>query len=102
MNRQLLLTVDEARSALTASARRLLTGADTDDVFHLAAMLWGAGDITDHLNPRDRRLAERHRRTLDRLIAAGYTGEIVDELDGISSAVGLDDGHFVGWPIDHP
>lgn len=102
MNRQLLLTVDEARSALIASAERLLTGADTDDVFHLAAMLWGAGDIPNQLNPHDRRYAERHRRTLDWLIAAGYQGEIVDELDGISSAVGLDDGDFVGWTFDHP
>src|SRR4051794_6099757 len=94
MRKQPLLTVDEARRLLTGSARQLLRGIETRDAFLISAMLWGAGDVPTALTDHDRQLADRHRRNLDQLIDAGYQSEIAAELEGISSAAGLDDGTF--------
>lgn len=89
-----LLTVDEARTRLVISARRLAEQCSNDDPFTISALLWGAGTVADDLCPRDLRLAARHRRVLDELNAAGYGAVAADELDGISSALGLDDNRF--------
>lgn len=88
----ILYTVDEARAAVVASGRRLIAGCRSTDTFVVTALLWGAGDLDDStLDAGDRRLARRHRGVLDRLVDAGYGGDIVDELDGISSMCGLGD-----------
>jgi len=89
-----VLSLDEARLAIVTSARRLLRRCATDDPFTVVCMLWGAG--LEHLDGRDRTLADRHRQLLDVLIVAGYWAEAADELDGISSAAGLDDGRIEG------
>jgi hypothetical protein len=90
----ILYTVDEARAAVVASARSLIERCQLDDPFLVAVLLWGAGDVDDTvLAAADLRLVRRHRQLLDRLIAAGYVGDVVDELDGISSAC-LADGEL--------
>lgn len=95
-----LMTADEARAEIVAAACHLLTTIEVDDPFVVNAMLWGAGAI-DGLTRADRTLARRHRRILDSLIASGYAGEVVDELDGICSACELADGRFeLGWLTD--
>jgi hypothetical protein len=88
-----LLTVDEARAHVVASARHVVEHCTTDDPFTISALLWGAGAV-DHLAARDRRLAGRHRRVLDELNALGYGDVAADALDGISSALGLDEDCF--------
>ncbi len=91
-----LLTLDEAREVVVHSAIRLLERCHTDEPFEVTAMLWGAGTL-DRLDPADRALARRHRRVLDTVIELGYGAEIVDELDGVSSSAGLDEGRFQRW-----
>jgi hypothetical protein len=88
-----LLTVDEARAHVVTSARRLVERCTTDDPFTISALLWGAGAVED-LDVRDRRLAGRHRQVLDDLNALGYGDVATEELDGISSALGLDEDRF--------
>lgn len=88
---RLLVTVDEARQLLVASATALLehAGGDVADG-DLRAMLWGAGPLDDDGDVRHRRRAARHRVLLDQIIELGHQAIAVDELDGFCSAY-LDD-----------
>lgn len=87
-----LWTLDEAREAVVTSATALLTEARC----HTAAccfLLWGAGAV-EGINEVDRALGRRHRAVLDNMIALGYESEAVEELEGIASAVGLDQDDY--------
>lgn len=88
-----LMTIDEAQAAVVSSAFDIIEHAHTSQPFEISAMLWGAGNH-DGLDPHDRALTRRHRRTLDDIIDLGYAGIIVDQLDGIASASTLDRGGF--------
>lgn len=84
-----LWTVDEAREAVVASATALLDQASCETA-EMCFLLWGAGAV-EGLVDDDRELGMRHRAVLDDMIELGYESEAVDELEGISSATGLDD-----------
>lgn len=86
-----LLTVDEARAAITASALALLQAVQCSDNSALTALLRG-----EHAHrgwtAADRRLARKHRRVLTSVAHAGHSWVIGPELDGILAATGLANG----------
>ena len=86
-----LLTIDEARRVVIASAGALLAYAACGDNRRLEAVLWGRDDFEGESLP-DQALARAHRRVLAHIDALGYGGEAADELEGICSAAGLEDG----------
>jgi hypothetical protein len=98
-----LKTIDEATEAVVSTACQIVEQAHAASPFDISAMLWGAGNYAA-LDSHDRALARRHRRQLDDVIALGYGYLIVDQLDGIASATGLDEGRFARWtrPSDPP
>jgi hypothetical protein len=89
-----LLTIDEARSAVVRSSLRCLTDAACNPVGRVA-MLWGlpAGPTW---TTSDARLAGMQRQVLDAVAACGHDWVIPYELEGILSATGLDEGEFWG------
>jgi hypothetical protein len=87
----ILLTIDEARWVLTASAGAVLAKAACADNHRLEAALWGRDDFADQSLP-DQVLARAHHSVLAHLEALGYGGEVADELEGICSAAGLEEG----------
>ncbi len=89
-----LLTIDEARSAVVRSSLRCLTDAACNPVGRVA-MLWGlpAGPTW---TTSDARLAGMQRQVLDAVAACGHDWVIAYELEGILSATGLDEGEFWG------
>jgi hypothetical protein len=84
-----LLTLDEARRLACRSAATL-EHVRPASVRQLRAFLFGRGS-TSNLNAFERRLVDGHRRVLVHLDALGYGAEVGDEMDGISSALGLDE-----------
>jgi hypothetical protein len=83
-----LLTLDEARAALTASAARCLSGAKCDPAT-LVAMLWG---LAVGRTPEDHTLSEEHKFVLESICDAGHGWILAEELSGIISATGLCEG----------
>jgi hypothetical protein len=89
-----LLTVDEARTALVRSSLHCLTNATCNPV-GLVAMLWGlpAGPTWSR---QDAALAARQGQVLHAVAVCGHEWVIPYELEGIFSATGLDEGDFFG------
>ncbi len=87
-----LWTLDEAREAVVASATALLDQASCDAA-EICLLLWGAGAV-EGLSETDRALGQQHRAVLDNVIDLGYESEAVDELEGMSSAAGLDEEDY--------
>lgn len=87
-----LWTLDEAREAVVASAATLLDQANCEAA-EICFLLWGAGAV-ESLSETDRVLGQQHRAVLDNVIALGYESEAVDELEGMSSAAGLDEEDY--------
>lgn len=87
----MLLTVDEARRVVIASAGAVLAYAACAEIRRLEAVLWGRDDLQGERLP-DQALARAHRRVLAAVEALGYGGEAADELEGICSAAGLEEG----------
>jgi hypothetical protein len=85
-----LWTLDEARAAVAASAAAILDHGQCD-VGTRAYLVWGAGGM-ERLSPADEALSCRHRWVLDALIELGYAWVAVEELEGLRSAAGIDDG----------
>jgi hypothetical protein len=83
------MTPDEARWALGQSVVCCLEGAGCE-----AQDLWTFlhGLPVPGLQFRDRSLALAHKRVLATINAAGHGYVIGDELEGIGSATGLDEG----------
>jgi hypothetical protein len=88
MGTPVLLTLDEARSAVASSSLRLLRLADAPPEV-LARMIWGSLEATECPGSRNRRLFACHRRVLRLVERAGHGDVIDDELDGVCSAAGL-------------
>jgi hypothetical protein len=86
----MLWTLDEARAAVAASAAAVLDQAQCD-LAARAYLVWGAGGM-EGLRPVDEVLSRRHRWVLDALIELGYAWVAVEELEGLCSAAGIDDG----------
>lgn len=86
----MLWTLDEARAAVAASAAAVLDHARCD-LAGRAYLVWGAGGM-DGLSPADEVLSRRHRWVIDALIELGYAWVAVEELEGLCSAAGIDDG----------
>ena len=93
----MLLTVEEARRCLVRSALVCLRQArcPTDDLRRLLA----GHPALRPLDRPHRRMAQSHRRALDIIGRAGYGWIIDDQLDGIYSAVGLNDGLIAGLDV---
>lgn len=89
-----LLTIDEARTAVVRSSLHCLTNATCNPV-GLVAMLWGlpAGPTWSR---SDAALAARQGQVLAAVAACGHEWVIPYELEGIFSATGLDEGDFLG------
>ena len=87
----ILLTVDEARRVVIASAGAVLAYAACADTRRLEDVLWGRDGLEGERLP-DQALARAHRRVLAHVEALGYGGEAADELEGICSAAGLEEG----------
>ena len=87
----MLLTIDEARRVVVASAGAVLAYAACDDNRRLEAVLWGRDDFEGQSLP-DQALARAHRRVLATVEALGYGAELAEELEGVCSAAGLEDG----------
>ncbi len=85
------LTIDEARRVVIASAGAVLAYASCGDNRRLEGVLWGR-DGFDGQSLADQALARAHRRVLAHVEALGYGAEVADELEGICSAAGLEDG----------
>jgi hypothetical protein len=83
-----LRTLDEARHSIARSALRLIERCDSTDPQLIAAMLHGACVATT--SSHDQLLARRHRRILDHVTVLGYGGEARDELDSITTTLGVD------------
>ena len=86
-----LMTLDEARMRLGRSALACLRSASCGPQ-ELWAMLRGLP--VRGLTLPDHRLASAHRRVLDDIEAAGHGDVIDDELEGLASATGLDEGEL--------
>ncbi len=86
----MLWTLDEARAVVAASAAAILDHAQCD-LATQAALVWGAGG-TEGLSPADEALSRCHRWVLDALIELDYAWVAVEELEGLCSAAGIDDG----------
>lgn len=86
-----LMTPDEARMQLGRSALACLQSASCGP-HELWAMLRGL-PVRGVTLP-DHRLAFAHKRVLDDIEAAGYGDVIDDELEGLASATGLDEGEL--------
>jgi len=86
-----LMTTDEARCALGRSVLRCIEGADCGppDLWTLLQ-----GIPVPGLQFRDRSLAAAHNGVLAAIKAAGHGYVIEDELEGIGSATGLDEGEL--------
>jgi len=56
------------------------------------AVLWGREGFDGERLP-DQALARAHQLVLAEVAALGYGGDVADELEGICSAAGLEDGH---------
>ncbi len=85
----ILWTLDEARAAVVASAAAVLDQAQCD-LGTRAYLVWGAGAM-EGLSPLAEALSRRHRWVLDALIDQDYAWVAVEELEGLCSAVGIDD-----------
>jgi hypothetical protein len=88
---KVLMTADEARWALGRSAVACIKGARCPP-----ADLWVLlqGLPVPGLLFRDRSLAANHNRVLGEINASGHGYLIDDELEGIGSATGLDEGEL--------
>ena len=87
----ILLTLDEARRVVIASAGAVLAYAACGDNRRIQAALWGH-DGFEGESLSDQALFRAHRRVLALVEALGYGGEAAEELEGICSAAGLDGG----------
>lgn len=87
----MLLTIEEARRVLIASAGELLAKATCTDTGRLEEALWGR-DRLEGESPTDQALAWTQRRVLAHLEALGYGGDAADQLEGVCSAGGLAEG----------
>ena len=87
----MLLTIDEARRVIVASAGNVLAYAACPDNGRLEAVLWGRDEFEGESVP-DQALAGAHRRVLRHLEDLGYGADVAEELEGVCSAAGLDDG----------
>ena len=85
-----LLTVDEARAAVVASAARLLRLAECSPAT-LELMLFGV-DAGDDRGVNDHLLALEHHRVLEVVRSSGHGWIIEDELEGVASAAALAEG----------
>ena len=88
-----LMTSDERRADIATRSIRLVERCEVADPTTVRAMLWGARGVRG-LSASDRRRAHRHRVFLEELVAAGLEREVIDELAGIESAFGLDEGRL--------
>jgi hypothetical protein len=88
---KVLMTADDARWALGRSAIACIKGLSCG-YKELWAVLHGAP--VQGLEFRDRSLARAHTRVLAAINAAGHGYLIEDELEGIGSATGLDEGEL--------
>ena len=88
---KVFMTADEARRALGRSAIACIKGADCgpQDLWTLLR-----GIPVPGLQFRDRSLVAAHNRVLAAIKAAGHGYVIDDELEGIGSATGLDEGEL--------
>jgi hypothetical protein len=86
-----LLSIDEARRVVIASAGAVLAYAACPDTRRLEEVLWGREDFEGESMP-DQALARAHRRVLAHVEALGYGAELAEELEGVCSAAGLEDG----------
>ena len=87
-----LLTVDEARLALCRSALTCLRHAQCGPcglLLMLSGALTGPGWIR-----ADQVLSNRHRQILTAIEASGHGWIIDDEIAGIASSTGLDEGRL--------
>lgn len=87
----MLLTIEEGRRLLVASAGKLLAMIECPDTARLAEALWGRDPLGDG-SMADQALAAAHRRLLAHLDALGYGGDAADQLGGICEAAGLAEG----------
>ena len=80
---------DEASERIAASALTLaLIDVDPDE---LADLLAGAGTL-EGLSAPERAIVSAHWRTLEWAVDQGYGGEAEAQMEGIASALGLEDG----------
>jgi len=86
-----LLTIDEARRVVIASAGAVLAYAACPDNGRLEAVLRGQDDFEGE-SLQDQALARAHRRVLTHVETLGYGAELSEELEGVCSAAGLEDG----------
>ena len=87
----MLLTIDEARRLVIASAGAVLAYASCGDNRRLEGVLWGRDGFEGESLP-DQALARAHRRVLGHVERLGYGADMADELEGICSAAGLAEG----------
>ena len=92
----ILLTVDEARIAFIQSALLCLRGAHCSPR-QLSAVL--RGDLNRRLRKADADLARKHRQCLDKLERAGFGWVLGEELEGLISALGLDEGRCINLDV---
>ena len=85
-----LLTIDEARRLVIASAGAVLAYASCDNR-RLEAVLWGHDDFEGE-SLANQALAPAHRRVLDHVERLGFGSDMASELEGICSAAGLENG----------
>ena len=83
MKRLLLMTVDEARSALVASSLELIRAVDCD-LARALRLLHGTGRTTG-LTPRQRTIVLSHRMLVRTLTADGLGNIVEEELEGLGS-----------------
>ncbi len=88
---KVLMTADEARRALGLSAVACIKSSGCAPG-ELWALLHGVP--VQGLEFRDRSLAAAHNRVLAAIKAAGHGYLIAEELEGIGSATGLDEGEL--------
>jgi len=87
----------------------VLANAACADNRRLEAVLWGR-DGFDGESPLDQALARAHQLVLSEVAALSYGGDVADELEGICSAAGLQDGRrdydfivdVLGWEGAEP
>ena len=74
-----LLSIEEARRVVIASAGAVLAYAACPDTRRLEEVLWGREDFEGESMP-DQALARAHRRVLAHVEALGYGAELTEEL----------------------
>ena len=89
-----LLTRDEAREAVAATALRLADAlAGRVPARSVRALLRGGRTRTE-LTLAQRRALAAHRRALADCRALGYADLLEEEVEGVVSALGLDEAHL--------